>query len=120
MVGGIIKGTITGELFSLVGEGSRQQWVSTKRWGVAAYCGTGKKIIDYGWERGRRNNNIYNCAKMLEVMNVDTSQWFTVIDLPQAWDVLCYINIVCNNYLLNCSETMTMTNSHSCRSVYRC
>ena len=84
VVGGCICGarTITNQLFSLTGEGSRRRWTEkfppmpTKRYGTIVLC-TETALIVAGGE------NDESKLRTVEVMDIVTFQWSTAAHLPQ-------------------------------------
>ena len=84
LVGGYRRGTLTNQLFSLIGEGnlSGGRWIEefppmpTKRWGSAALCTGTALIVAGGWNKAK--------LRAVEMLNTETLQWSTAADLPQA------------------------------------
>ena len=78
----LLRNDITNQLFSLTGEGSGKRWTNefppmpTKRYASTALC-TGADLIVAG---GQTEN--YSRLKTVEVMNTETRQWSTAVDLP--------------------------------------
>ena len=79
-IGGTNKGEVTNQLFSLIGEGSCQNWTETyppmptKRWGAATVSDGKILIVAGGWAQGG--------LTVVEVMNIATKQWSTAASLP--------------------------------------
>ena len=82
LVGGYHDGTTTNKLFSLTMTTSTE-WTGefppmpTKRWGASALC-TGTDLIVAGGQ-GDKGHPL----STIEVMNTETHQWSTAVDLPQ-------------------------------------
>ena len=110
-------GTITNQLFSWAKEGSQQMWTKkfppmpTKRWGAAALCTKTNSIVVAGGEGEGET-----VLRTVEVMNTDTLQWCSAMDLPQA---LCYATLTtCDDcvYLQGGNDNDQEPN----RQVYKC
>ena len=92
IIGGTKDDTITNQLFSFIGDDRAQCWsekyppMPTKRWGASAVCTVNSTVIVAG---GEGENEMV--LTTVEVMNTQTHQWSTAIDLPQA---LCYASLV--------------------------
>jgi serine/threonine protein kinase len=78
----LVENTNTAKLFSLSGEGSNKKWIEkfppmpTKRYGVSTLC-TGKSLIVAG---GKFASAVLTT---IEVLNTETQQWHTALNLPQ-------------------------------------
>ena len=83
LIGGEFAGSITNRLFSLTEEGSERKWTKyfpsmpTKRYGSSALS-TGTSLIVAGGV-GIQNTLLAT----IEVMDIETQQWFTATDLPK-------------------------------------
>ena len=111
------NGTITNQLFSLAGEGSQQMWTEkfppmpTKRWGTSALCTTTNSVVVAGGE-----GEAEIVLKTVEVMNTETLQWYSAMELPLA---LCYPSLtICGDcvYLHGGNDD----NQEPNRRVYKC
>ena len=97
------------QLFSLTGEGDDRKWtnlfppMTTERYEVTAVC-TGRSLIVAGGKGERRKS-----LKVVEIMNIDTRQWSTASDLPQAMHgasaTICgtHLYLVNNKSVIACS-----------------
>ena len=81
LIGGNQGSRVTNKLFSLTGEGSRRRWceiflpMPTKRFGQTA-LNTGTVLIVAGGMGDERTR-----LKTVEVMNIETHQWSSAVDL---------------------------------------
>ena len=111
LVGGILSGAITNQLFSLTREGSHKWWTEefppmpTKRSDSTALC-IGTALIVAG---GRGDSST---LKTIEVMNTDTFQWSTAADLPQP--LLFAPGVVCGDHVYILSLECRF------KSMYKC
>lgn len=78
------SGKVTDSLLSLIGEGRDSKWIQhfppmgQKRWHAMAICSDFSLIVAGG-------SDDHNRLAAVEVMNVDTLQWFTASSLPHPF-----------------------------------
>ena len=117
LIGGEFAGSITNRLFSLTEEGSERKWTKyfpsmpTKRYGSSALS-TGTSLIVAGGV-GIQNTLLAT----IEVMNIETQQWFTATDLPKPVHTSSLVQVGEDDiYLLGGYDISW----HGRKSVYTC